>query len=73
MSVLDIEDPANVEIINIIEEGGGYDIAYDENRIGIMGDRELSFYLLDEPNDPELAGSTENNIFKTGAISINGD
>lgn len=74
LSVLNVQDPENVEVINYVDLGNAYDICYYENRLGIITEDGLSFYSLDDPHEPEFVGLYETRIWiYTGAMQISGD
>ena len=69
--VLNIDDPANVEILNTIDVRVGLDMVIDESRLGIVNGRDVSFISLDNPFEPELVSVFEGHSAR--AVEINGD
>ncbi len=57
--VLNIADPNNIEIINIVDNGGGRDFQFSNDVLIINSDDNIRIYSLDNPEMPELTNRYE--------------
>ena len=70
---LDVEDPANVEIINT-NDFGGDNMDHNENRLAIIGSRGIGFFSLEDPFNPDIVSLIEWEHSTSGAdICVNAD
>jgi len=68
--ILNVDDPENVEVVNIIDQGG-INMTINENRLGIVNGGETYLFSLDNPHAPQLESVIERH--SAHSIEINGD